>query len=89
MPKKRRRTDSFVEWKKGIAYLEADGLKALRWRHLSGEKKTDGTTFREIRRYVAIVEERVRKRVKKEGAGGKREGMVRSLGDDEDAFLSV
>jgi len=32
MPKRRRKTDSFVEWKKGIAYLEADGSKALRWR---------------------------------------------------------
>lgn len=25
----KKKTDSFVEWKKGIAYFEADGSKAL------------------------------------------------------------
>lgn len=76
MPKRRRKTDSFVEWKKGdCLFRSSDGSKALRWRHLSGRKKTDGTgAFGETRRYVAIVDERrVRKRVKKKEAG-EREG---------------
>jgi hypothetical protein len=54
--------DSFVEWEKGIAYLEADGSKALRWRRLSERKKTNETdAWRNSAATVAIADEQENK----------------------------
>lgn len=52
-------------------------------------REKDGT-LGEIRRYVMIVDARARKTDgKKRRAEGGRGWQVRSLGDDEDAFLSA